>query len=193
MTNYNPYNYQDHRVVNRITFHRPLRYAARVPTYKRMCDEKVNDGGSVCSRDGQRIGACTVCGAKNLSLAQANALASAAIQACTAKNYQVSVTVVDRAGVVKAVQRTDNAGPHTLKASEMKAFTALSTKNASGKVMESAQSNAGAQNLRDIPGLLLLAGGLPVKEGDETIGAIGIGGAPGGTWMKPARNKPLMG
>lgn len=117
---------------------------------------------------------------KNLSLTQANALASAAIQACTAKNYQVSVTVVDRAGVVKAVQRTDNAGPHTLKASEMKAFTALSTKNASGKVMESAQSNAGAQNLRDIPGLLLLAGGLPVKEGDEVIGAIGIGGAPGG-------------
>ena len=108
---------------------------------------------------------------KNLSLAQANALATSAIQACVAKNYQVTVTVVDRAGVVKAVQRTDNAGPHTVKASEMKAYTALSAKNASGKVMEAAQSN---------PGFLLLAGGLPVKEGDEVIGAIGIGGAPGG-------------
>ncbi|MFW7205622.1 GlcG/HbpS family heme-binding protein [Enterobacter sp. BNK-13] len=117
---------------------------------------------------------------KNLSLAQANALATSAIQACTAKNYQVTVTVVDRAGVVKAVQRTDNAGPHTVEASEMKAWTALSAKNASGKVMEAAQSNAGAQNMRDIPGFLLLAGGLPVKEGDEVIGAIGIGGAPGG-------------
>lgn len=117
---------------------------------------------------------------KNLSLAQANALATSAIQACVAKNYQVTVTVVDRAGVVKAVQRTDNAGPHTVKASEMKAYTALSAKNTSGKVMEAAQSNAGAQNMRDIPGFLLLAGGLPVKEGDEVIGAIGIGGAPGG-------------
>ena len=117
---------------------------------------------------------------KSLSLAQANALATSAIQACTAKNYQVTVTVVDRAGVVKAVQRTDNAGPHTVKASEMKAWTALSAKNASGKVMEAAQSNAGAQNMRDIPGFLLLAGGLLVKEGDEVIGAIGIGGAPGG-------------
>ncbi len=117
---------------------------------------------------------------KNLSLAQANALATSAIQACVAKNYQVTVTVVDRTGVVKAVQRTDNAGPHTVKASEMKAYTALSAKNASGKVMEAAQSNAGAQNMRDIPGFLLLAGGLPVKEGDEVIGAIGIGGAPGG-------------
>lgn len=46
--------------------------------------------------------------------------------------------------------------------------------------MESAQSNAGAQNMRDVPGFLLLAGGLPVKEGDDVIGAIGIGGAPGG-------------
>ncbi|HDR2735935.1 TPA: heme-binding protein [Enterobacter ludwigii] len=117
---------------------------------------------------------------KNLSLAQANALATSAIQACVAKNYQVTVTVVDRAGVVKAVQRTDNAGPHTVKASEMKAYTSLSAKNASGKVMDAAQSNAGAQNMRDIPGFLLLAGGLPVKEGDEVIGAIGIGGAPGG-------------
>ncbi|ENO3039257.1 GlcG/HbpS family heme-binding protein [Enterobacter ludwigii] len=117
---------------------------------------------------------------KNLSLAQANVLATSAIQACVAKNYQVTVTVVDRAGVVKAVQRTDNAGPHTVKASEMKAYTALSAKNASGKVMDAAQSNAGAQNMRDIPGFLLLAGGLPVKEGDEVIGAIGIGGAPGG-------------
>ncbi|KNC92901.1 GlcG/HbpS family heme-binding protein [Trabulsiella odontotermitis] len=117
---------------------------------------------------------------KNLSLAQANQLASAAVQACVAKNYQVSVTVVDRAGVIKAVQRTDNAGPHTVKASEMKAFTALSTKNASGKVMEAAQNNAGAQNMRDVPGFLLLAGGLPLKAGDEVIGAIGIGGAPGG-------------
>ncbi|WP_339025664.1 heme-binding protein [Leclercia pneumoniae] len=117
---------------------------------------------------------------KSLSLTQANALAMAAIQACMAKNYQVTVTVVDRAGVVKAVQRTDNAGPHTVKASEMKAWTALSTKNSSGKVMEAAQNNAGAQNMRDVPGFLLLAGGLPLKEGDEVIGAIGIGGAPGG-------------
>ncbi|HED3854627.1 heme-binding protein [Enterobacter soli] len=117
---------------------------------------------------------------KNISLAQANALASSAIQACMAKNYQVTVTVVDRAGIIKAVQRTDNAGPHTVKASEMKAYTSLSTKNASGKVMEAAQSNAGAQNMRDVPGFLLLAGGLPLKLGDEVIGAIGIGGAPGG-------------
>lgn len=117
---------------------------------------------------------------KNLSLQQANALASAVIQSCSAKKYQVSVTVVDRSGTVKAQQRMDNAGPHTLEASRMKAFTALSMKNASGKVMDASQSNAGAANLRDIPGFLLLAGGLPLRDGDQVIGAVGVGGAPGG-------------
>lgn len=42
------------------------------------------------------------------------------------------------------------------------------------------QENPGAAQLVDIPGLLVLAGGVPIKIGDETIGAVGIGGAPGG-------------
>jgi uncharacterized protein GlcG (DUF336 family) len=31
-----------------------------------------------------------------------------------------------------------------------------------------------------IDGLLILGGGLPIRVGDEVIGGIGIGGAPGG-------------
>ncbi|MFK3704614.1 uncharacterized protein GlcG (DUF336 family) [Raoultella sp. BIGb0138] len=115
-----------------------------------------------------------------LSLEQANRLADAAIAACQARGYPVSVTVVDRSGVTLASQRMDNAGPHTVQASFRKAWTALSTKTASGKVMESAQKNPGAQHMSDIPGFLLLAGGLPVKVDSKVIGAIGIGGAPGG-------------
>ncbi len=61
-------------------------------------------------------------------------------------------------------------------------FTALTTKNATSNVMKGSQSNAGAANLRDIPGFLLLAGGVPVKMGDQVIGAVGVGGAPGGNF-----------
>ena len=32
----------------------------------------------------------------------------------------------------------------------------------------------------NIPGYLLLGGGVPVKVGNEVIGAVGVGGAPGG-------------
>ena len=47
-------------------------------------------------------------------------------------------------------------------------------------MMEGAQKNPAAANLVNIPGYLLLGGGVPVKVGNEVIGAIGVGGAPGG-------------
>ncbi len=124
--------------------------------------------------------AANVLSEKNLSLELADQLAAAAIQSCSAQNYNVAVTVVDNAGVIRTVKRMDNAGPHTIDGSRMKAFTALTTRNATSAVMKNAQQNAGATNLKDIPGFLLLGGGLPVKVGQQTIGAIGVAGAPGG-------------
>ena len=78
------------------------------------------------------------------------------------------------------MQRADNAGPHTLEASRLKAFTSASAKNNTLAIMEAAQKNPAAANLVNIPGYLLLGGGVPVKVGNEVIGAVGVGGAPGG-------------
>lgn len=117
---------------------------------------------------------------RNMSLALATQLAADTVAACTANGHNVTATVVDRAGSIRAVMRADNAGPHTLGASEQKAFTSASAKNATLVMMESAQKNPAAANLVHIPGFLLLGGGVPVKVGTETIGAIGVGGAPGG-------------
>jgi uncharacterized protein GlcG (DUF336 family) len=103
---------------------------------------------------------------RNISLDLANQIATA--------------TVVDRAGSVRAVQRADNAGPHTLAASQEKAFTSASAKNTTLAMMEGAQKNPAAANLVYIPGFLLVGGGVPVKVGNEVIGAVGVGGAPGG-------------
>ena len=63
---------------------------------------------------------------RNMSLELANQIAAASVAACTANGYNVTATVVDRAGSVRAVQRADNAGPHTLGASLQKAFTSAS-------------------------------------------------------------------
>ena len=117
---------------------------------------------------------------KNISLELANQIASASVAACAANGYAVTVTVVDRAGTVRAIQRADNAGPHTLGASQQKAFTSASAKNNTLAMMEGAQKNPAAANLVYIPGFLLVGGGVPIKVGTETIGAVGIGGAPGG-------------
>ncbi|MGH6637714.1 MAG: GlcG/HbpS family heme-binding protein [Polaromonas sp.] len=117
---------------------------------------------------------------KNISLDLANQIAAATVAACSANGHAVTATVVDRAGTMRAVQRADNAGPHTLGASLQKAFTSASAKNNTLAMMEGAQKNPGAANLTDIPGFLLLGGGVPVKVGNEVIGAVGVGGAPGG-------------
>ena len=117
---------------------------------------------------------------KNMSLELANQIAAASVAACAANGYAVAATVVDRAGTVRAVQRADNAGPHTLGASQAKAFTSASAKNTTLAMMDASQKNPAAANLVYIPGYLLLGGGVPVKVGNEVIGAVGVGGAPGG-------------
>jgi len=117
---------------------------------------------------------------RNISLDLANQIATAAVAACAEKGYAVAATVVDRSGVVKAVQRADNAGPHTLASSQQKAFTSASAKGSTLAMMEMAQKNPGAANLVYLPGFLLLGGGLPIKAGNDVIGGVGIGGAPGG-------------
>lgn len=117
---------------------------------------------------------------KNMSLELANQIASATLAACSANGYNVTATVVDRAGSVRAVQRADNAGPHTLGASLQKAFTSASAKNTTAAMLENSQKNPGAATLGSIPGFLLLGGGVPVKVGNDVIGAVGVGGAPGG-------------
>ena len=117
---------------------------------------------------------------RNISLDLANQIAAASVAACSAKGYTVTATVVDRAGTVRAVQRADNAGPHTLAASQQKAFTSASARNNTQAMMEGAQKNPAAANLVNIPGFLLLGGGVPVRAGNDVIGAVGIGGAPGG-------------
>lgn len=117
---------------------------------------------------------------RHISLDLANQLASATVAACAANGFAVTATVVDRAGVVRTVQRADNAGPHSLGSAQQKAFTSASAKNTTLALMEAAQKNPGSANLVYLPGFLLLGGGVPIKVGNETIGGLGVGGAPSG-------------
>lgn len=117
---------------------------------------------------------------RNMSLELANQLAGASVAACTAGGYNVTAAVVDRAGQLRALHRADQAGPHTVAAAQAKAYTSASARNTTLLMMEGAQKNPAAANVAQIPGFLLLGGGVPVKVGNDVIGAIGVGGAPGG-------------
>ncbi|WP_313199446.1 heme-binding protein [Rhizobium sp.] len=118
-------------------------------------------------------------------------LAQAAVAACSADGYNVAAAVTDRFGGLLALVRSDNAGAHTANASTAKAFTSASSRTPTSAMAENVAKNAGAAGLVDIPGFLVLAGGVPVKAGSATVGAIGVAGAPGGHLDETCANKAV--
>ena len=108
-------------------------------------------------------------------------LATAALKKCSNDGYRVSATVVDLSGNVLAQLRADQAGVHTLESSRKKAFTAMSMKRPSGELMTLIAEKPLLKPLQNMDdNLLFLAGGLPIQVNGNVIGAIGVGGAPGG-------------
>jgi uncharacterized protein GlcG (DUF336 family) len=116
-----------------------------------------------------------------LPLSLATKAAEAAVAQCTKDGYRVSVAVVDRAGVVRALLREDGAGPHTVDSSRKKAYTSASMRRPTAELGELIAKMPAVQALRDMnENMLLLGGGLPIEMGGEIVGGIGVGGAPGG-------------
>lgn len=128
---------------------------------------------------------------KSVSSATALQLAEQTVAACRADGYNVTAAVVDRSGVLLTLVRADAAGPHTTQAAVAKAFTSASSRNPTSGIAKAIQSNPDAAGMAQIPGFLVLGGGVPIKSGDETIGAIGVAGAPGGHLDEACAQKAL--
>ena len=117
---------------------------------------------------------------RDLSYAMIKAIAEGAVEACQAKGYHVSVTVVGRNGDIVAQIRGDGAAPHTMENSHRKAYTAMTFGAPSAQFAQQVANNPGAQQRATLPGIIGIAGGLPIKAGDEIVGGVGISGSPGG-------------
>ncbi|MFZ1803345.1 MAG: heme-binding protein [Nitrospira sp.] len=115
-----------------------------------------------------------------LPLGTATKAIQAALDACKKDGYRVSVSIVDRAGVLRAMGRADGAGSHTVDSSRKKAYTAASLRRPTSELADLIMKIPTLQALRDMNGeILILGGGLPIEINGEVIGAIGVGGAPG--------------
>lgn len=124
-----------------------------------------------------RLATTPTVSAASLSLNAAHRIALLAVNNCAQQGYNVAATVVDRAGVTLAVARAENAGPHTIGASFGKAYTSASARNLTSAMSQNLANNP---TLADIPGFLILAGGVPVRVSNAVVGAVGVGGAPSG-------------
>ena len=116
---------------------------------------------------------------KNISMAMALAIIQGTIEQCTKDGYKVSVTIVDKAGNVAAQIRGDGTNPHTMEFGRLKAYTSRTRGQTSLEFMKLVADPANAY-LKQIPNTVAVGGGVPIKAGNEVIGAIGVSGAPGG-------------
>ena len=116
---------------------------------------------------------------KNISMGLAMAIMQGTIDQCTKDGYKVSVTIVDKAGNVAAQIRGDGTNPHTMEFSRLKAYTSRTRGQTSLEFMKLTSDPANAY-LKQIPNVVAVGGGVPIKAGNEVIGAVGVSGAPGG-------------
>ena len=116
---------------------------------------------------------------QDLSAAMALTIAETALNTCVANGYHVSVAVLGRNAEVIVQVRGDGASPHTVENSMRKAYTARTFRQPSGEI---------AKRYKDDPQLFMVhlnnvipaEGGLPIKVGDDVVGAVEVSGSPGG-------------
>ena len=117
---------------------------------------------------------------KSLSPELALDLARAVLADCRQRGYQVAVAVVDRFGVPQVMLRDRFAGPHTTATASGKAWTAVSFRTNTTELHSISQPGAMQAGVRNLPGVVVIGGGVVIEAGGSLVGAVGVSGAPGG-------------
>ncbi len=115
---------------------------------------------------------------KILTVDVAHQIAQEAMAKCRADGYKVTVLVVDAMNAPKAMLRDDGATPATTEVAKMKATATMLYNRPSGPAQPPPAGQAAPP--ATIPGTINAQGGVPIKVGDATIGAVAVSGAPGG-------------
>jgi uncharacterized protein GlcG (DUF336 family) len=117
---------------------------------------------------------------KSLSPELALELARATLAECRQRGYQVAVAVVDRFGVTQVMLRDRFAGPHTPATAAGKAWTAATFRTNTTELNAISKPGMMQAGIRQLPGAVILGGGIIVESSGSLVGAVGVSGAPGG-------------
>lgn len=128
----------------------------------------------VAAQSAAASGAVTV---HDMSLDMAKAAAETTLAECRSKGYHTAVSVVDRAGQVIVSMRDELATPQMAEMSRRKAYTARMFRISTADWAKRTREDPIIAPQRDLPDVLALAGGVPIKLGEETIGAVASSGS----------------
>lgn len=117
---------------------------------------------------------------RDVSLHMALTVAEAAIAECEKNGNDVSVAVVDRAGRLRVFLQGDKAAPHNIELAQRKAYTARTFGRTSAEWAARTGPDSELAGQRLLEHVIPLRGGVPIKVGDETIGAVGVSGSTSG-------------
>ena len=123
---------------------------------------------------------------QKLSAALANELVGESVADCARKGYKVVAVVVDLDGVRQAVLRGDGAPIHSMDNAYYKAYTiaslGLSRKEETTKQIADRMAKAAPTTVPQtpLPNVTYAQGAIAIMAGGNTIGGLGISGAPGG-------------
>ena len=120
----------------------------------------------------------------DVSAKMALTIAEAALAECGSR---VSVAVVDRAGRLRVFVQGDGAAPHNLELARRKAYTARTFGRTSLEWAQRTETQVPGQ--RQLAEVIPLQGGVPIKVGEDTIGGVGLSGAPNGGPQEEACGK----
>jgi uncharacterized protein GlcG (DUF336 family) len=111
--------------------------------------------------------------------------AMAAYDTCIKSGHHVSVEVMNHNAMVLITLHHELATIHSAYSAHAKAYTVLSYSYASGETTSAdiarriGKSPADLARVQGIPGMLMAPGAVLIKFGDQTVGAIGVGGSSG--------------
>ncbi|HZY14449.1 MAG TPA: heme-binding protein [Beijerinckiaceae bacterium] len=125
---------------------------------------------------------------KNVSMKMVLMIMDGTLEQCSKDGYKVSVVIVDKAGNVAGSVRGDGTNPHTMEFARLKAYTARTRGQTSLEVMKLMEKPENSW-IKQIPNVVGIGGGVPIKAGNEVIGAVGVSGAPAGEKDEVCRHR----
>ena len=123
---------------------------------------------------------------QKLSAALANELVGESVAQCARNGYKVVAVVVDLDGVRQAVLRGDGAPIHSMDNAYYKAYSiaslGLSRKEETTKQIQDRMAKAAPTTVPQtpLPNVTYAQGAIAIMAGGNTIGGLGVSGAPGG-------------
>jgi uncharacterized protein GlcG (DUF336 family) len=92
----------------------------------------------------------------------------------------ITMVIVDRAGLIAFQAAPDNASPHNLELSFRKAYTARTFRTASIVWRDRTKEGSDTYGQRQLVNTVPLGGGYPIMIGNDVVGGVGVSGTPGG-------------